>query len=171
MGSGKTTLGRLLATERKIEFIDLDIFIESRYHTSICALFKDKGEKAFREIEKSVLHEVGEFQDVIIACGGGTPCNFDNMEYMNRHGITVFLSVDAECIFHRLTHPLAKAKRPLVAQKSDNELMDFITTTIKEREPAYSKALLIFDATLIDTPEEAAQSAERLNSLLTNYAS
>lgn len=70
MGSGKTTLGRNLAKKMGLEFIDLDIFIENRYHSSVREIFEKKGEESFRKIERSILHEVSEFQNVIVACGG-----------------------------------------------------------------------------------------------------
>ena len=69
MGSGKTTLGRALAADMGIEFIDLDHYIEQRYRKSIAQLFAEKGEEGFREVERRMLHEVGEFEDVIISTG------------------------------------------------------------------------------------------------------
>ena len=96
MGSGKTTLGRALAAEMGIPFIDLDHYIEKRYCKTIAQLFAEKGEEGFREVERRMLHEVGEFEDVIISTGGGTPCFFDNIEYMNAQGTTVYLDVPVE---------------------------------------------------------------------------
>lgn len=90
MGSGKTTLGRAFARAEGLEFIDLDWYIEERLHKSISELFAERGEEGFRNLERKMLHEAGEFEDVVIACGGGTPCFFDNMEYMNRQGTTIF---------------------------------------------------------------------------------
>lgn len=90
MGAGKTTLGKAFARELNIPFIDLDWYIEERLHKSIRELFIERGEASFRELERTMLHEVAEFENVIISTGGGTPCFFDNMEYMNEHGQTVF---------------------------------------------------------------------------------
>lgn len=75
-------------------------------------MFAERGENGFREIERNMLHEVGDFEDVLIAAGGGTPCFFDNMDYMNSVGDTVFLDVNPEVLFRRLK--IAKAKRPLL---------------------------------------------------------
>ena len=102
MGAGKTTLGKALARELHIPFIDLDWYIEERFHKTVGELFSERGEASFRELEKNMLHEVGEFEDVVISTGGGAPCFFDNMEYMNRVGTTVFLDVDPKVLFSRL---------------------------------------------------------------------
>ncbi|MDD6907185.1 MAG: shikimate kinase, partial [Bacteroidaceae bacterium] len=124
MGSGKTTLGKAFARAMQLQFIDLDWYIEERFHKTVQELFAERGEEGFREIERRMLHEVGEFEDVIIAAGGGTPCFFDNIQYMNRVGKTVFLDVVPEVLFRRLN--IAKSKRPLLAGKDDAELMSFI---------------------------------------------
>ena len=84
MGAGKTTLGKAFAREMNVPFIDLDWYIEERFHKSIRELFTERGEASFRELERNMLHEVGEFEDVVVSTGGGTPCFFDNMEYMKR---------------------------------------------------------------------------------------
>ena len=111
MGAGKTTLGRALAKELGIQFIDMDSYIEARFCKTISKIFAEKGEEGFREIERRILHEVGEFEDVIISTGGGTPCFFDNVEYMNGQGTTVFLDVPEERLFIRLS--IARSKRQL----------------------------------------------------------
>ena len=86
MGSGKTTLGKAFARAMQLQFIDLDWYIEERFHKTVQELFAERGENGFREIERNMLHEVGDFEDVLIAAGGGTPCFFDNMDYMNSVG-------------------------------------------------------------------------------------
>src|SRR5690554_5346297 len=96
MGSGKTTLGKKLATSLSLSFVDLDLYIESKYFKTIAQLFEEKGEDEFRVIEKNSLREVCEFENVVISTGGGTPCFFDNMQLMNEKGNTIYLkqSVD-----------------------------------------------------------------------------
>ena len=89
MGSGKTTLGKAFAKAAGLEFIDLDWYIEERLHKTISKIFAEQGESGFREIERKLLHEAGDFEDGLIACGGGTPCFFDNMDYMNQAGASV----------------------------------------------------------------------------------
>lgn len=98
MGSGKTTLGKAFARAMQLQFIDLDWYIEERFHKTVQELFAERGEEGFREVERNMLHEAGEFENVVIAAGGGTPCFFDNIDYMNRVGDTVFwMSVLKSC--------------------------------------------------------------------------
>ncbi|MDE6715156.1 MAG: shikimate kinase, partial [Muribaculaceae bacterium] len=91
MGSGKSTLGYAVSRNLNLQYIDLDIYIENRFRTSIKDLFNSRGETAFRIIEQNMLHEVAEFENVIISCGGGTPLYADNMDYMKNQGTTVWL--------------------------------------------------------------------------------
>ena len=158
MGSGKTTLGRALAAEIGIPFIDLDHYIESRYCKTIAQLFAEKGEEGFREIERRMLHEVGEFEDVIISTGGGTPCFFDNIEYMNAQGTTVYLDVPVERLHIRLN--IARNKRPLIKDKNDEELMTFIIEQLEKRAPHYSKAQYSFKADRLEDTMQFKESVE-----------
>ena len=102
MGAGKTTVGKELAKLAGLSFIDLDYYIEGRYHKAVSQIFAERGEEAFREIERNMLHEVAEFEDVLISTGGGAPCFFDNMEFMNASGTTVYLKVSVEELAKRL---------------------------------------------------------------------
>ena len=131
MGAGKTTLGKAFARELNIPFIDLDWYIEERFHKSIRELFIERGEASFRELERTMLHEVAEFENVIISTGGGTPCFFDNMEYMNEHGQTVFLDVHPDVLFRRLR--VATQQRPILQGKTDEELRIFIIEALEKR--------------------------------------
>ncbi|MBQ2289207.1 MAG: shikimate kinase [Bacteroidaceae bacterium] len=158
MGAGKTTLGRALAKELKIEFIDLDNYIEERLCKSISQIFAEKGEEGFREIERRMLHEAGEFENVVISTGGGTPCFFDNIEYMNRQGATVFLDVPVERLFIRLS--IARKKRPLIMGKSDEELRCFIAEQLAKRLPHYSKAKQRFTADRLEDVKQIEASVK-----------
>ena len=164
MGSGKTTLGQAFARALGLEFIDLDWYIEERYHRSIADIFAERGEEGFRSIERSLLHEVGEFEDVVIATGGGTPCFFDNIDYMNSVGQTVFLDVSPAVLFRRLK--VAKAKRPLVAGKTDTELQEFIRTALDRRLPFYRKAACPFNGEELESRKQIAASVARLKEAL-----
>ena len=90
MGAGKTTIGKALSQELGIVFYDLDWYIENRMRKTVAQIFAEKGEEGFRLIEHNMLHEIAEFEDVIISCGGGTPCFFDNMDYLNEQGQVIF---------------------------------------------------------------------------------
>ncbi|MCZ8372160.1 shikimate kinase [Phocaeicola sp. KGMB11183] len=166
MGSGKTTLGKAYARAMQLQFIDLDWYIEERFHKTVQELFEERKEDGFREIERNMLHEVAEFEDVIIACGGGTPCFFDNMEYMNGKGETVFLDASPEVLFRRLK--IAKSKRPLLMDKSDEELMDVIQNALRIRTPFYSQAKYVFNAESLEDREQISCSVQRLKTLLLN---
>ncbi len=158
MGSGKTTLGRALAADLDVQFIDLDHYIEQRYRKTIAQLFAEKGEEGFREIERRMLHEAGEFEDVIISTGGGTPCFFDNIEFMNTQGTTIYLDVPVERLFIRLC--IARSKRPLIKDKSDEELRAFIIEQLEKRAPHYSKAQYSFKADRLEDTLQVKESVE-----------
>lgn len=164
MGAGKTTLGKAFARALGLTFVDLDWYIEERFHKSIRQLFAERGEEGFRELEKRMLHEAGDFEDVVISVGGGTPCFFDNMEYMNEAGETVFLDVNIQVLFRRLK--VAKQQRPLLDGKSDEELMQFIREALDKRLPFYTKAKHIFNGERLEDRHQIQQSVERLKELL-----
>lgn len=164
MGSGKTTLGKAYSVANGLQFIDLDWYIEERMHKSVSDLFIERGEDGFRRLEQKMLHEVGDFEDVLIACGGGTPCFFDNMNYMNKMGETVFLDVSPEVLFRRLK--VAKAKRPLLANKTDGELMQTITSALEKRLPYYTKAKWCFNAEELENYVQIDRAVCRLKDLI-----
>ncbi|HFC01185.1 MAG TPA: shikimate kinase [Phaeodactylibacter sp.] len=138
MGSGKTYTGRRMAKMLGRDFIDLDEYIEAKEGRTISAIFAQEGEDYFRKIEKKCLHEMKKKSNAIIATGGGTPCFFDNMDWMNRNGRTVYLETPAETLLQRLKNE--KEKRPLLKNFSTKELRLFIKNKLKEREAFYHKA-------------------------------
>ena len=164
MGAGKTTLGKAFARAMGLTFVDLDWYIEERYHKTVSQIFAERGEDGFRELEKRMLHEASDFEDVVISVGGGTPCFFDNMDYMNQMGETVFLDVDNQVLFRRLK--VAKQQRPLLANKTDEELMAFIQEALEKRLPHYTKAKHVFNGELLENRYQIQQSVERLKELL-----
>jgi len=139
MGSGKTTVGQLLATQLGYSFIDMDNHIEGKLFKSVSQIFAELGEDQFRMLEKQCLHEVAEFDQVIISTGGGVPCFFDNMEYMNKQGVTVYLKLSSADLAERLEQSHAN-KRPLLANRKGEELLHFISEELVKREPFYSQA-------------------------------
>lgn len=143
MGSGKTAVGKVLAEMMNLNFTDLDWFIEQRYHKTIGELFETFGETRFREIEKNILREVAEFEDIVIATGGGTPCFSDNMDFMKEKGITVYLKLSPRQLFERLKK--VTDKRPLLRNKTNEELTDYITRMLEIRKPFYNQADIIHE--------------------------
>jgi shikimate kinase len=139
MGSGKTTVGQLLATKLGYGFVDLDTYIEGKQFKTIHQIFIDLGEKKFRLLEQLCLHEIADFDHVIISTGGGTPCFFDNMKYINDHGISIYLKLPAEVLAERLEESHAN-KRPLLSERKGEELLRFIREGLSNREPFYLQA-------------------------------
>ncbi|MBR3472941.1 MAG: shikimate kinase [Prevotella sp.] len=164
MGAGKTTVGHALAKELGIPFYDLDWYIESRMRKKVSQIFAEKGEEGFRTIEHNMLHEVAEFENVVMSCGGGTPCFFDNMEYMNQQAETVYLKARTDVLYDHLR--MGRTERPLIKGKSPQELKAFIEQQIALREPFYSQAKHTLDVSLMENYEKIKISVERLRKLL-----
>lgn len=157
MGCGKTTLGRAVGRMAGVNFIDLDGYIENRFHTTVTALFAERGEEGFRRLERAMLEEVSGFEDTVIACGGGTPCFFDNMELMNSCGTTVWLDTELERICERLLRN--RSRRPLLAGKSDDELREFVVGAMAAREPYYSQATARFNGHFLEDRNQIKATA------------
>ena len=111
-----------------------------------------------------MLQEVADFEDVIVACGGGTPCFFDNMEYMNSKGITVFLQASVDVIYTRLT--IARVQRPLVKGKTADELRQYIADMLEMRSPYYTRAHHTFCADYLENTQQVSDSVQRFKSEL-----
>lgn len=164
MAAGKTSLGRFAAKRMGYEFIDLDRYIEARFRKSISEIFAEMGEEAFRIIERNMLHEVADFEGVLVATGGGTPCFFDNIKYMNERGVTIFLSCSVDVICHRLQ--VAKIKRPLVEGCTPEELQQRVTRMLQERLPYYTPAQHTFPADEYDKATALALATEQLQEII-----
>ncbi len=140
MGCGKSTIGRQVAEILSFNFIDLDKFIEERHFKSVPTIFAEEGEAAFREKEKLALLEVSQFEDIVIGTGGGAPCFFDNMDFMNANGVTIYIAPETEVLATRLLN--SKTERPLIAGKKRAELITFINQALIIRAPFYEKATI-----------------------------
>lgn len=138
MGSGKSTLGRNLASELECSFIDMDKFIEEKYLKSISAIFAEEGEEAFRIKEREALIELTTFQNIVIGTGGGAPFFYNNMEVMNQSGTTIYLNVSLDELTRRLQN--AQSERPLLKDKSETELRAFIQEAMSWRLEFYERA-------------------------------
>jgi len=151
MGSGKSTIGRQLASRLNFSFLDMDHFIEGKYDKTVPEIFRDEGEMNFRKKEQSCLQEISAMENVVVATGGGAPCFFDNMEVMNRTGCCVFLDVEPEELARRLIQ--ANAIRPLLHEKPEEELIQTIEEMMQKRRPFYEKARYIISGNAI-TPDD-----------------
>lgn len=143
MGSGKTTIGKYIARDMKWDFIDMDDYFVSKYMCSIKDFFAHRGEDEFRKAENEIVNELSQKQNIVVATGGGAPCFYDNMDVMNKSGLTIYISVEPAILANRLKN--AKSERPLIADKTDEELLDYIKSKLEEREPFYRKARMITD--------------------------
>jgi shikimate kinase len=143
MAAGKTTIGKRLANKLDYSFVDLDMMIELAESLSIEEIFQTKGEEYFRLSESKILRNLSYDDNLILSTGGGTPCFQENMEWMNKMGITVYIELKPEIIHHRLVN--SKTKRPLVEGKTSGELMNYIIQQLKIREQYYRKAKIIID--------------------------
>jgi shikimate kinase len=164
MGAGKTTLGKAFAARENLSFVDLDIYIENRFHQTIRQLFDTRGENEFREIERSMLHEVADFEDVIISTGGGAPCFFDNMDFMNAAGTTVYLTASVDELARRVEQHLYT--RPILQDFSGDTLRQYIAQNIAARSPWYRQAHFTFDTGHISSGSSVRSICTRLAELL-----
>lgn len=164
MASGKTTFGRALARRTGMRHIDLDFYIEQRFHSAVRDIFAQKGEAEFRRMESAMLREVGEMTDVIVSCGGGTPCFGDNLEFMDSRGITVCLQASEDVIADRILR--AGNKRPLMADKSRDEILQTIREHMEVRKPFYDRARLIISGERL---ENRSQIAETVDDFIKNH--
>lgn len=164
MGAGKTTIGKALADELGMRFYDLDWYIETRMRKTVAQLFAELGEEGFRRIERNMLHEVAEFEGVLISCGGGTPCFFDNMEYINQQGLTLYLKASPDVLYKHLK--MGKTVRPLLLNKTPDEVERFISDQLAAREPYYLHAHHTLDVSLMDNYEKIKISVAQARAML-----
>lgn len=156
--SGKSTFGKALARAIGRQFIDLDNYIENRFRTTISEIFANRGEEEFRLKERVMLLEAGEFENVVIACGGGTPCFFDNMEWMLAHGMVVWIETSPECLVRRA---MRNSRRPMFKGLNAEETALKIKELLALRSPIYSKAHIRFSGEELENRTQISASIER----------
>ena len=144
MGSGKTHWGKQLATQLKIPFFDLDDVISSKENKTIAEIFAHAGEEAFRVKEREVLESlIDENANMVVSCGGGTPCFFNNIERMKKYGVVIWLNTHVEVLVQRLIKE--KEKRPLIKNVQDADLRSYIVRKLNERRMYYEQADVVID--------------------------
>lgn len=157
MGSGKTHWGRLLSEKLGIRFFDLDEQVTEQAGKPITEIFATEGEEQFRMMEKDILHIITESHDsFVMACGGGSPCYFNNIEYMNQAGTSVWINTPLDTIFSRLIRE--KDKRPLIKSLSDDQLKSFISKKFADRKIYYEQADVVVD----DEPLQLEQLIQKI---------
>jgi shikimate kinase len=139
-GAGKSTVGRRLASRLKWQFFDTDTFIERKYHLTISDFFAKYGEEAFRICEQNAMRELLQMDHAVIATGGGMPCFFQNMDEMLEKAFVVYVQLSPQSLFLRLKN--SHKERPLVAGKTDDQLLMYVEKGLREREVFYSRAHL-----------------------------
>jgi shikimate kinase len=137
--SGKTTLGKQLATKLKMRFIDMDHYMEERENKSIPEIYTELGDDKFRVLESEVLKEIVKTDNVVVSTGGGTPCHFNNMDIMRDNGEVIYIKVDDDILIERLKTAVSK-NRPIVKNKSEQELKEYVSNLRKKREHFYDQA-------------------------------
>jgi shikimate kinase len=148
MGSGKSTIGKKLANKLGFLFIDLDSLIENKYRITIPDIFNRYDEDAFRLVEHQTLQETFTYSNAIISTGGGTPCFYNNMELINQNGLSVYIQMRERSLYDRLIN--SKKKRPLLDDKSPEQIMAHIKKQMTEREPYYLQSKLVIKGESLD---------------------
>lgn len=142
-GSGKTTLSKELSSLISFPFVDLDTILEEREGKTIPEIFSEKGEAFFREVEKEIVHTYLP-EETIIATGGGAPCFFDNMDFMLKNGVVIFVDVHEDQLIERVWSE--HGSRPLLAQQKKEEMYNAIKSKRIDRLPFYTQAQYVINA-------------------------
>jgi len=159
MGSGKTHWGRQLSAKLELPFYDLDTVIVEKEHRTVADIFEESGEEYFRYQEKEMLESISaEKESFILSCGGGTPCFFNNIEFMKKNGKVIWLNTSVDILKQRLLKE--RQTRPLIREVNDEELRRYIVKKLSERRMYYQQA----DVTV----SEESTNLEELIQLLLN---
>ncbi|MCL2131070.1 MAG: shikimate kinase [Lentimicrobiaceae bacterium] len=145
MGCGKSTVGKRLAAYCNCSFADTDELFETKLNRSINSYFEHYGEESFRKEESLILRGTASLENTVIAVGGGTPCFYDNMDWILSQGVCVYLEMPPKALLDRLQN--SKSARPLL--KTDN-LLENIQNLLSQREPYYKKASITFSGLDVD---------------------
>jgi len=138
MGSGKSTVGKRLAEKINFDFIDFDKHIEKETGKTITEIFDADGEEKFRLLEHEYLKKLLNKENVVISLGGGTPYFHNNIQLINKNGISIYLEMSLDVLVKRLSK--ARKKRPLIRDLNEVDLKYFIEANLEKRKPIYQKA-------------------------------
>lgn len=155
MSAGKSTIGRALADLVGYEFVDTDIYIESRFRQRVSDIFNKYGEEYFRQKERMILEELAGLNNAVVATGGGLPVYYDNMDLLLESGVVLYLRSSNETLAQRLE--LTKRTRPSVSHLSGETLRQYVEQTMQLRAPVYERAHYIIEPKAL---EEQGLSSE-----------
>lgn len=148
MGAGKTSAAKRLASRLNWKVVDTDDLFEEKYRISVDDFFQKYDEPLYRKLESEILKSTENLEDTVISTGGGTACYFDNMDWMNLHGLTVFMRISPAAAVDRVLH--SHHKRPLTRGKSEAELMEYVTWHYASRMPFYEQARITVKSENLD---------------------
>ncbi len=160
MACGKSTIGKRLARELGYKFVDTDHLIQQRMGCSISELIERSSLERFRELESEALELIKGEDMLVVATGGGLPCWDDNMERINRDGISIYIKMDNKTLLNRIVN--SKSERPLVKGKNLEELEQFIADSMIQREPYYNKAKITISGIGL-TPQGIIESIKNID--------
>ena len=169
MGSGKSTVGRKLADALDYQFIDTDLYIESRFRKSIAQMFAEEGEPVFRKRERILIEEIAGMPRTIISTGGGLPCFNENMSLLNESGYTIYLQRTVPDLAFRLE--ACRRTRPSVKELTGSELLEHVEKQFAEREPIYLQAHLVLPVLSLVPDDNEEHLVEFITSHLKNFRS
>ncbi len=144
MGSGKTFIGKQLASRLNYRFIDIDHEIKEKFKLSVAEIFEKYGEEKFRHSENELIVNLNKDENIVVSTGGGLPCFFNNMELMNRFGMTIYLKTTIKTLVNRLKG--SQNSRPMIQGLTNEELPGYVNDKLREREPFYLKSKIIIDS-------------------------
>jgi len=151
MASGKTTLGKVLAKELGLRFVDLDDLVMEQTQKTIKLIFTKEGEAAFRKYEQEALKEILKEDNIVLSTGGGAPCHETNMDDILAAGRVIYLKLPVAALVQRMVE--SKVDRPLISGMAGDELTNYVLQKLDDRKVFYERAHHIIDAQSLTVQE------------------